>query len=168
MIDPIYPPDLFTELRDLKMRLHALESIQGYERQEAVMLPATTPYTPPYVEITSGSYTVAWERRILDVRADSIYLRVTTSAGASTTGDIILDIHGGSSTDAQSVTSSVTVLYYRWTPDPAEWPIGGNNLLQLEARRLTGSNPLYIYPPTLLVSTAEELQPIVSGGIASS
>ena len=167
-LDPTSHTDLMTELRDLKLRLHALETEKGLNRTEAVMLPAQSTFVGPYLTITSASMVAAWERRLLDLSASSLYVRVTVSGDSGTSGAIQLSAQGDLS-DSQAIPASSSAVYYwRWTPDPAIWPLGSNLLLQLQAQRLTGSNNINVYPPALLVASSEELEPIVSGGIASS
>ncbi len=112
--------------------------------------------------------------RILNLRAQSLFVRVTVGADSGTTGAIQLDAYNDTlathdSSDSQAIpASSLSVYYYRWTPDPDVWVQDGHHRLQLEAQRLTGSGNINVYPPAYLVTTSEEIEPIVAGGIASS
>ena len=168
-LDPTSHTDIMTELRDLKLRLHALETAPGLANYH------TTSAGTSYESMTGGVYETLFELPIMHIPGDTLKIKMFLEAESSpaTTGVYqfkVETVPGAQvdTTDEIEVVSGTNVKYLNWTPDPTAWPIGEHSIISLQGKRTSGSGLVQARAFTVYIATLEEIPKATSGGFQTT
>lgn len=109
-----------------------------------------------FVVVTSGTYVNTWQTQFV-LTGTVLRVNLVVAADAATTGDVKLLLNGVTSTAVHTVAAS-TALQYQF-----DWDLDGvvslmqTNVVQIQARRLTGAGNINVYAPLTSIVLAGPL-----------